>query len=88
MQLFVLTLQQIKNLIVMPIAVRISDNLVKDAKIISKVEKRSVTGQIEHWAQIGKLAEKNPEMPYKLVKEILIGIEEIESGEVSEYQFG
>jgi len=29
-------------------AVRVSEDLVKEAKIFSKVDKRSVTGQIEH----------------------------------------
>jgi hypothetical protein len=68
-------------------AVRISDDLIKLAKKISKLEHRSVTGQIEHWALIGKISEENPEMPYSLIKEILMGLKELESGEFSEYQF-
>ena len=69
-------------------AVRISDNLVRDAKLFSKVDNRSVTGQIEHWAKIGKCAEENPDLSYSLIKEILIGLEELEHGESSEYSFG
>jgi hypothetical protein len=69
-------------------AVRISDNLVKEAKLFSKVDNRSVTGQIEHWARIGKCAEENPDLTYGLIKEILIGLEELEHGESSEYTFG
>jgi ParD-like antitoxin of type II bacterial toxin-antitoxin system len=69
-------------------AVRISDNLVREAKLFSKVENRSVTGQIEHWAKIGKCAEENPELSYSLIKEILIGLEELEHGQSSEYSFG
>lgn len=72
----------------MPTAVRISDNLLTDAKKISKIDHRSVTGQIEHWARIGKCAEENPDLPYEVIKEILIGLEEVERGEVSEYMFG
>ena len=68
-------------------AVRISDDLIKLAKKISKLEHRSVTGQIEHWALIGKISEENPEMPYSLIKEIFMGLKELESGEFSEYQF-
>lgn len=66
-------------------AIRVSDKLVRDAKLFSKVESRSVTGQIEHWARIGKCAEENPDLTYDLIKEILIGMEELERGESSEY---
>jgi len=69
-------------------AVRVSDKLVSEARLVSKVENRSVTGQIEYWAKIGKCAEENPDLPYRLIKEILIGIEELDQGERSEYVFG
>lgn len=69
-------------------AVRISENLVREAKLMSSIDNRSVTGQIEHWAKIGKCAEENPNLTYSLIKEILIGIEELNQGEDSEYRFG
>ena len=69
-------------------AVRVSDKLMRDAKLIGAVDNRSVTGQIEHWARIGKCAEENPELPYRLIKEMLIGLEELEQGTSSEYSFG
>jgi hypothetical protein len=69
-------------------AIRISDLLVKEAKIRSRVENRSLTGQIEYWAKIGKIAEENPDVPFSLLREILIGIEELNSSEGTEYQFG
>ncbi len=72
----------------MSIAVRISDELIKEAKTLSKVENRSVTGQIEYWAKIGKIAEQNPTLSYELIKEILIGIEELDSKRGTEYKFG
>lgn len=72
----------------MTTAVRVSEDLVKEAKIYSKIDKRSLTGQIEHWARIGKCAEQNPDLTYSLVKEILIGIAELEQGELTEYSFG
>lgn len=68
-------------------AVRVSEKLVKEAKIYSKIDQRSVTGQIEHWAIIGKCAEENPDLTYALIKDILIGIAELEQGESSEYKF-
>ena len=72
----------------MTTAVRVSEDLVKEAKIYSKIYKRSITGQIEHWARIGKCAEENPDLTYGLIKEILIGISEMEHGKTSEYTFG
>ncbi len=72
----------------MSIAVRVSDFLLNEARIFSKVDNRSVTGQIEHWARIGKITEENPDLTYSLIKEIIIGLEELEQGLSSEYTFG
>jgi hypothetical protein len=52
------------------------------------VDNRSLAGQIEHWARIGKCAEENPDLTYSLIKEILIGLEELDQGEKTEYIFG
>ena len=72
----------------MATAVRISEKLVNEAKKFSRVDHRSITGQIEHWAKIGKCAEENPDLTYSLIKEILMGLEELEQDERSEYKFG
>ena len=72
----------------MATAVRVSEDLVQEARKYSRVDHRSLTGQIEHWARIGKCAEENPDLTYDLIKDILIGLEEIEQGEVTEYEFG
>lgn len=72
----------------MAMAVRISEELVGEAKRFSKIEHRSLTGQIEHWARIGKCSEENPDLTYNLIKEILIGVEELEHDEKTGYQFG
>jgi len=71
----------------MATAVRISEKLANEAKKFSRVDHRSLTGQIEHWAKIGKCAEENPDLTYSLIKEIFIGLEELEQGERSEYKF-
>lgn len=71
----------------MSTAVRISNTLVKEAKINSKVENRSITGQIEYWAKIGKIAEENQDIPFSLIKEILLGLEQLDSNEGIEYNF-
>ena len=72
----------------MATAVRISETLVNEARKFSKVDHRSLTGQIEHWATIGKCSEENPDLTYDLIKEIFLGIEELNSGEKTEYKFG
>jgi hypothetical protein len=72
----------------MATAIRISEELVGEAKKYSKIEHRSLTGQIEHWARIGKCLEENPDLTYSLVKEILVGLEELHQNEKTEYRFG
>jgi hypothetical protein len=79
---------QTKEIAVMTTAVRVSEKLVRAAKLVAAVDNRSVTGQIEHWAKVGKCAEENPGLTYGLIKEILLGIEELEQGARSEYKFG
>ena len=66
-------------------AIRISDSLVKEARLRARVENRSITGQIEFWAKIGKIAEENPELSYHLIKELLIGIEQLDNDEGEDY---
>jgi hypothetical protein len=82
------TNSKIRRDLKMTTAVRVSEELVREAKIYSKIDKRSVTGQIEHWARIGKCSEENPDLTYSLIKEMLIGLAELEQGESSEYKFG
>ncbi|MDW7739248.1 MAG: hypothetical protein SCJ97_04230 [Bacillota bacterium] len=72
----------------MSTAIRISDKLAEEAKKYSAVEHRSITGQIEYWAMLGKNIEENPDLTFILVKEILLGIEELEKGDKTEYHFG
>jgi hypothetical protein len=69
-------------------AVRISDELLTEARKFSRLDHRSIAGQIEHWARLGKCAEENPDLTYALIKEVLLGLEELEQGEKTEYTFG
>ena len=41
--------------------------------------------QIEYWSQIGKIATENPDLPFSVIREILIADQE---EAVGEYQFG
>ena len=72
----------------MSTAIKVSDDLVAKAKIRSKVFKRSVAGQIEYWATIGKIVDENPDLPLPLIQEILLAKEEIRAGMGTPYVFG
>jgi ParD-like antitoxin of type II bacterial toxin-antitoxin system len=72
----------------MAVALKISDELVKDAKPYTAAEHRSVTKQIEYWARIGKAVTDNPDLPVAMVREILLARQERLSDQASEYKFG
>ena len=65
----------------MSVNVKLSENLVEQAKLFGSVEHRSVPKQIEYWSQIGKIAQENPDLPFSLIREILIADQEPVIGE-------
>jgi len=69
-------------------AVKISEKLLDEARLYAKVQHRSIAKQIEYWAQIGKIAEDNPDLPLSFILDILKGQEEIEQGLAASYIFG
>ncbi|MBA3752141.1 hypothetical protein H0X06_05130 [Candidatus Dependentiae bacterium] len=71
----------------MATAVKLSDSLNSEAKIMSKALNRSLADQIEHWVKIGKIAEENPDLTYELVKSILIAQQEVQANKVEQYNF-
>lgn len=70
----------------MAIAVKLSDEIVSNAKVNAKALSRSIAGQIEHWAKIGKLAEENPDLTYDFIKNILIAQQEAAAGDFETYK--
>ena len=72
----------------MATSVKLSDELVSEARRYGMVYSRSTPKQIEYWSRIGKIAEENPDLSYAFIREILIAREEATEGELSEYQFG
>jgi len=64
--------------------VKLSDTLVDQARRYGAVQHRSVPKQIEYWSQIGKIAEENPDLPFALIRDILIADQE---ETVGEYEF-
>ena len=72
----------------MSIAIRISDPLARKARVHSRALHRSLAGQIEYWAKMGGILEDNPDLSFSFVREILVGREQAESGELTPYEFG
>jgi len=56
----------------MSMPVRIDEFLYEDAKRHAKAESRTIAGQIEFWARIGKVALDNPDLPVDFVRDLLI----------------
>ncbi len=71
----------------MAVAMKLSEDLVEDAKIVAAAEHRSVPKQIEYWARIGEAVLDNPDMPLRLIQDTMLAIEEVRAGQVSPYVF-
>ena len=69
-------------------AVRVSQDLFDKAQVRAEVLHLSVAGQIEFWSKVGRIAEENPDLTFRNIHEILIGLGEKKSGQVSTYKFG
>ena len=52
--------------------VRIDDQLYVQAKAHAFAERRSISGQIEFWAMVGKAALDNPDLPIDFVRDLLV----------------
>lgn len=57
-------------------SVRISQRLYEQAKQDATVEHRSIAGQIEFWAQVGRAALDNPDLPVNFIAESLASLAE------------
>lgn len=60
----------------MSVSVRINDTLVEQARTAAKAEFRTVQGQIEFWAKVGRAALDNPDLPASFIAETLMAINE------------
>nr|VFK48987.1 MAG: ParD-like antitoxin of type II toxin-antitoxin system [Candidatus Kentron sp. TC] len=68
--------------------VEFSEELIASAKIHAAMHRRSIHGQIEYWALIGRSAEENPDLPPSFISNTLLAKAEAEAGCVEEYTFG
>lgn len=60
----------------MSTSVRIDDQLVAQARSAAKAELRTMQGQIEFWARVGRAALDNPDLPVSFIADSLISLSE------------
>jgi len=58
------------------ISIHINQNLYEHAKQNAAIEHRTVEGQIEYWAEIGRAAIDNPDLPIGFITESLASMRE------------
>jgi hypothetical protein len=58
------------------LSVRIDEALVNAARVAAKAEFRTVQGQVEYWAKVGRAALDNPDLPVSFVAESLMSLAE------------
>ena len=57
-------------------SIRIDQALYEQAKTDATIEHRSIAGQIEFWARVGRAALDNPDLPVTFVAESLASMAE------------
>ncbi len=57
-------------------SIRIDETLVSDARNSAKAEFRTVQGQLEFWAKVGRAALDNPDLPASFIAESLMAMAE------------
>ena len=60
----------------MGMPVRIEDDVYISARDQAKAEHRTIAGQIEFWAKVGRAALDNPDLPIDFIAESLISMAE------------
>ena len=68
--------------------INLSSALVADATHAAANESRSVSGQIEYWARIGKAALDNPDLPAPFIRDTLQSLEETRAGKTVAFRHG
>ena len=71
----------------MGVTVKLSDDLIEEARHHGSVLSRSIPKQIEYWSRIGKIAEENPDLSYSFIKNILLAKKEAGEKKLTPYKF-
>jgi len=56
----------------MGMPVRIDDKLYNQARATAQAERRTIAGQIEFWALVGRTALDNPDLPIDFIRDLLV----------------
>ena len=67
----------------MSMPVRIEPDLYKRAKKEAAIEHRTIAGQIEFWAEVGRACIDNPDLPVSFVIDSLASLDTPEKDRVS-----
>lgn len=62
------------------VSIRIDASLADAARVAAKAELRSVQGQVEFWAKVGRAALDNPDLPAAFIAESLVSQSEPREG--------
>jgi len=57
-------------------SIRIDQTLYDQARIDATTERRTIAGQVEYWARIGRAALDNPDLPIDFIAESLASLSE------------
>ena len=69
-------------------SIKLSESLIQDAKSASKIAKRTLPEQIEHWARLGKACEDNPDLQVDMIQDVLASRAEMNLNKLSQFRFG
>jgi hypothetical protein len=62
------------------VSVRIDEELVAEARAAALAEHRTLQGQIEFWANVGRAAIDNPDLPGPFIADLLMAMAEPREG--------
>jgi hypothetical protein len=57
-------------------SIRIVEELYERAKVEAAIEHRTIAGQVEYWAKVGRTAIDNPDLPINFILDVLASMSE------------
>ena len=58
------------------VSIRLDESLINEARIAAKAEFRTIQGQLEFWALVGRAALDNPDLSASFIADSLISMSE------------
>jgi hypothetical protein len=58
------------------VSVRLDEKLVEEARLAASAEFRTIQGQLEFWAMVGRTAIENPDLPGPFIADVLMAMNE------------